>query len=293
VSLVESVLARMRKTAGGPTPAVPMTPVQATVPSTKVFARPTWRSTSGPPVDVSADWLEAAGLAPPERARRQHEAEFRSIRREILAASVAQQTAESRAIGPIVLVTSAMPGEGKSFTAVSLALSIASEGARDVLLVDGDVVRRSVSRALGADRRPGLIELLKDPHGSFLDLTLPTIVDRLHFLPAGKSAENSADLFSPGRVAQVFDAMKAALSGHIVIVDSPPIMLASDTQVLSDVAGQVLLVVRSGSTLQESVQNAASRIRKSIPVGVVLNAWVPSGLSNDQSYYGAHEDYVR
>jgi Mrp family chromosome partitioning ATPase len=193
-------------------------------------------------------------------------------------------------IGPIVAVTSALPGEGKSYTAVNLALSVASEGIHDVLLIDADTVRHRTSEALQLGSSPGLLELLAKPSRPFVEFVRSTTIERLKVLPAGQRHEGASDLFSIGRIGPLFAAISAAMQGHIVIVDTPPILLSSDTPVVTDSAGQVLLVVRAGHTLQDSVKDAASRIKPSVPVGIVLNDWNPVLPSERRAYQG-YENY--
>jgi len=181
---------------------------------------------------------------------------------------------------------------GHTYTALNLALSMASEGIHDVLLIDADTVRRSLTQALDLGDAPGLIELLGRPGRSFMDYALRTSVERLRVLPAGVPCDGASDLFSFGRVGPVVAAINSALGGHIAIVDTAPILLSSDTPVLMDSAGQVLLVVRAGHTLQDSVKDAVSRIKESVPVGVVLNDWDPLLASERQAYYG-YEAYAK
>jgi len=249
-----------------------------------------WPETSEPPVVVDVRKLRDHGLyASPDFARRQQE-DYRALRREVIAATGQRPSPDAPPVGPIVAVTSALPGEGKSYTAVNLALSMASEGIRDVVLIDADTVRRRTTEVLQMTALPGLLELLSRPGKSFKEFVRHTTVEKLHVIPAGQRHEGASDLFSVGRVGPLFAAIAAAMHGHIVVVDTPPILLSSDTPVLTDCAGQVLLVVRAGHTLQDSVKEAASRIKVSVPVGVVLNDWNPV-LPSERRAYPSYEGY--
>lgn len=250
----------------------------------------TWPESRDPPVTVDVNQLREQGLfASPKFMRRQQE-DYRALRREVIAATRQRPSPESPPIGPIVAVTSALPGEGKSYTAVNLALSVASEGIHDVLLIDADTVRRRTTEVLQLGSSPGLLELLANPARPFVEYVRSTTIARLKVLPAGQRHEGASELFSLGRVGPLFAAIAAAMQGHIVIVDTPPILLSSDTPVVTDSAGQVLLVVRAGHTLQDSVRDAASRIKTSIPVGVVLNDWNPV-LPSERRAYRGYETY--
>ena len=251
-----------------------------------------WPQTSTPVAEIDTADLNERGMYPHADFVRRQQEDYRTIRREVIAATRSRAAPGAAVIGPIAVVTSALAGEGKTYTALNLALSMASEGIHDVLLIDADTVRRSLTQALDLGDAPGLIELLGRPGRSFMDYALRTSVERLRVLPAGVPCDGASDLFSFGRVGPVVAAINSALGGHIVIVDTAPILLSSDTPVLTDAAGQVLLVVRAGHTLQDSVKDAVSRIKQSVPVGLVLNDWDPLLASERQAYYG-YEAYAK
>jgi protein-tyrosine kinase len=244
------------------------------------------------PVEVDQSRLFAAGLfAPPEAAQRQQQ-EYRKLRRELIMATGVRRTEDNAAVGPIIVVTSALPGDGKTYSAANIALSIASQGTHDVLLIDGDTIKHGITSAFGLEQEPGLLELLGESPGChFGEYVKPTSLGRLFILPSGVRKDGAADLFSLGRIEPLFDAIRAELAGQIVVVDSPPILLSSETQALTDVAGQVVFVVRAGVTLHDSVSDALSRIRESVPVGIVLNAWEPA-LPSDKRAYSAYDSYM-
>ena len=300
MSIVQSTIERMKATRAAESrltePRVAVKPAGRSAPEAVHGAAASnmpssvWPETQGPPVVVDVARLRNQGFyASPDFVRRQQE-DYRSLRREVIAATRQRPSPESPPIGPIVAITSALPGEGKSYTAMNLALSVASEGIHDVLLIDADTVRRRTTEVLEMGALPGLLQLLEKPARNFMEYVRPSTIERLRVLPAGQRHEGASDLFSLGRVGPLFAAISAALQGHIVIVDTPPILLSSDTPVITDSAGQVLLVVRAGHTLQDSVKDAASRIKTSVPVGVVLNDWNPVLPSELRAYRG-YETY--
>lgn len=244
------------------------------------------------PADFDVGRLRAMGLAPPERFADRLRDDFRAIRREVVAASEQKVAATGIPVGPIVVVTSSEPGEGKSYTSLNLALSIAGQGVHDVLLIDADFVKRTITMACNLGNRAGLAELLINPASSFFECAYPTGTPRLRILPTGTRAYASRDLFAPARVAALFDTIRTAMADHVVIVDTPPILVSSDTPVVVDVAGQVLLVVRAGRTLQDSVRDAVGHIRKTLPVGVILNGWSPL-LSSEKKTYRSYDEYAQ
>jgi len=297
MSIVESTLQRLKAARGAEpdkAPGAAPAPVEP-VPIARVRARipaPVRWPAQLPAADFDPARLQAAGLAAPERFTSRLRDDFRAIRREVVAASEERLAATGQTVGPIAVVTSSAPGEGKSYTALNLALSIAGQSIQDVLIIDADLVKRTISEACNLGERPGLTELLAHPTASFLDYAYPTPVPRLRVLPAGSRAHAARDLFAPARVESLFEAIRAAMAEHIVIVDTPPILISSDTAALTDVAGQVLLVVRAGKSLHDAVRDAVGHIRKTLPVGVILNDWSPL-LPSEKKTYTSYDQYAR
>jgi Mrp family chromosome partitioning ATPase len=297
MSIVESALQRFKsagteadkRTARAPEPE-PETP-PAGRPRPQMPAPIRWPARL-PTADFDFERLEAAGLYPPESSARRLRDEYRGIRREVLSATAEKVGATGHTVGPLVAVTSAGPGEGKSYTALNLALSIAAQGVYDVLLVDTDTVKRTITLACNLRDRPGLMELLAHPVGNFLESVYATFLPHLHVLPTGGHAGAAHELFAPARVGPLFDSIRATFAEHIVIVDTPPVLISSDTSVILDVTGQVLLVVRAGSTLQDGAREALDRIRKTLPVGVILNDWSPL-LPSEKKTYTSYNEYAR
>lgn len=243
-------------------------------------------------IPIDMDYLRAVSLCASSGGSRRQQDDYRAIRREVIGATLRRPRPDREPRGPIAVVTSALPGDGKSFTSLNLALSIASEGVHDVLLIDADTVKHTITNAFGLLEAPGLIEILENPASDFTASVVHTSNDRLHLLPAGHRNEGATDLFSAGRILPFFNHLEALFRGHVVIIDTPPILLSPETPVMADAAGQVLLVVHAGHTLQDSFKDAASRISQSVPVGVVLNAWDPL-LPSEKKAYRGYAEYGR
>jgi capsular exopolysaccharide synthesis family protein len=291
MSIVQSALERLRKDGpqGGKEPRA--APALARDPAVEIRtpAPAQWRADLAA-ADCTLEKLCAAGLYPSSDFAQRVREEYRGIRRHVITASRERVTPAERPVGPLVMVTSAMPGDGKSFTAVNLALSMAREGVRDVLLIDADTVRHTISTACGLRHRPGLTELLADKSASFRDCSFSTGVPRLYVLPAGNSAGQTTDLFSTARVGPLFESLRTAIGEGFVIIDTPPILMSNDTAVMTDLAGQVLLVVRAGTTMQDLAHEAIARVHEAIPVGLVLNGWSPL-LPSERKTYVAYDEY--
>jgi Mrp family chromosome partitioning ATPase len=286
MSIIQSAIDRL-KVRENPS-AVSHAPAERTVVEQTSVA---WPSSSLPPVDLSVNHLQRIGLASVDSDLERQREDYRYVRREVVEAMRATK-ADGSTPGPIVVVTSAMPGDGKSYTALNLAISLAAENVRDVLLVDGDSVKSSLTRIFNLLDAPGLVDMLRDSSSQVLQHSRATSYARLHVVPAGQRDAATADLFSAQRAETLFGLLRTMFQGHAVVIDAPPLLASSEAQFLANAADQVLLVVRAGVTLVDSVREAAARVRSDIPVGVVLNAWEPIHESERRAYQ-AYEDYAK
>lgn len=238
-------------------------------------------------VRIDHEALRTSGFLPPEQHERELAHQFRTIKRPLIRhAFPADGTGfgTSTSTGRSIMVSSALPGEGKTFTAVNLALSLAMEKDHSVLLVDGDVAKPNVSQIFGAGGEPGLLELLADARRSVESVILSTDTPRLSLLPAGKPSEVATELLASARMRQVLDRVEH-LDPHLLIVfDSPPILLTSEARVLAGLFEQVVLVVRAGETQQQAVLDAIDAIGEKPGLRLILNQAHRAGAAGN--YYG-------
>lgn len=216
--------------------------------------------------------------------------EYRRIKRPLLANAF---DAESQLVkrGNLVLVTSSLPGEGKSFTATNLALSIATERDRTVLLIDADVTKSKVSKLLGLEGRRGLVDMLVDEAVSPRELIVKTDFPGLSIIPSGGSHPQITELLASERMADVLDEISSRYSNRLVLFDAPPILATPETQVLCDRMGQIVFVVEMGTTPRNVVDQALDLLpNDDKAVGLVLNkARKLSGVSGyGDGYYGGY-----
>ena len=225
-------------------------------------------------------------LPSPDMAH-QTEDEMRRIKWPLLKA-IAGREGATPARNNVVLVTSAVPGEGKTFTSLNLALSIVRDREMRVMLVDGDVARPGLTPTLGLEGRPGLNDVLDDTSLDVSEVTYQTDVEGLFFVPAGKWHEHSPEFFAGSRMPQVIEALSRRVGNGVIIFDSPPLLATNEAQVATRFVGQVLLVVRADDTEQQAVLDALALVDKSTPVSAVLNRVQASVLSRyyGQYYYG-------
>lgn len=226
--------------------------------------------------------LASAGIGLPSSERSKSIEEYRIIKQ-----GVFRNAAADPARGRLVMVTSARPREGKTFTALNLALSIASERDMRVLLIDCDVHRQTLLETLGIDADKGLFDLLANPGLDIADVLLRTNIPNLTVLPSGKAGPTVPELLSSARTSELVDEMIARYSDRFIIVDAPPCLATSDPSVLASFVGQIVFVVEANRT-QESEIAAALRLISGCPtIGLVLNKTL--GASSDQ--FGSYSYY--
>jgi exopolysaccharide/PEP-CTERM locus tyrosine autokinase len=233
-----------------------------------------WKSQGGrerKQVKLDLDGLKGAGLVDPRAEETNRTAEeFRSIKRPLLM-NVRGQGATVVDNANMIMVTSALPREGKTFTAINLAMSIAMEMDKTVLLVDADVAKPDVTSRLGVQAEKGLIDVLLDKGLMLSDVLLKTDIPNLTLLPAGRKHVHTTELLASEHMRQLVLEISSRYSDRIVIFDSPPMLLTNEAHVLAGLMGQVVVVVEESSTPQHMVKEAVDMLDANQIVGVVLN----------------------
>lgn len=237
-------------------------------------------------VSVDLSELTREGYLVPGQARSELMDEFRGIKRALLkAARTADETAGQRA--NLIMITSALPGEGKTFCAVNLALSMAMEIDTSVLLVDADVVRPSVLSRLGVPGPfNGLLDVLSDPSIDLDSAILDTNVDKLLVLPAGRQRFDSTELLASSAMETVLDRLARDHRDQVVIFDAPPLLVTTESKVLAMRVGQVVVVVDQGKT---SPQDVAKTFAILADVPVVSSLLNKSRTPTEIDRYGYYE----
>ncbi|MCK5394840.1 MAG: XrtA-associated tyrosine autokinase [Gammaproteobacteria bacterium] len=185
--------------------------------------------------------------------------------------------------GNIILVTSSIPGEGKTYTSVNLALSMAQELDNTVLLVDCDVAKQGVSRMLGLEKVRGLVDVLENDDLSINDVLLQTDIPNFRVMSAGKQNEYVTELLASHRMSDLVEELATRYSDRIIIFDGPPLLPTPQTQVLAGLVGQVVFVIEAGKTSQSLVEEALELIPEEQATGIVMNK--NEGLASRSSYY--------
>lgn len=209
--------------------------------------------------------------------------EYRRIKRPLLSNAFGK-SASLVDQGNLIMVTSAVPGEGKTYTAINLALAFAQERDTTVLLVDGDVTKQGVSRLLGVEKRhPDFIDLLASDSMPIEDTLLKTDVPGLVILPAGRPHEFITEMIGSKRMQSLMDEFATRYNDRIVVFDAPPLLSTPEAQVLAGLVGQIVVVVEAGKTPFTIVQDALEMIPEEKAVGLVLNK--SESVTNRGSYY--------
>jgi protein-tyrosine kinase len=228
--------------------------------------------------------LAASGIITPDAPRSQIADEFRIVKRPLLT-NASGKGASKVANGNLVMITSALPGEGKSFSAINLAMSIAMELDHTVLLVDADVARPSIPRMLGLEPAKGLLDVLVEDSVDLRGVLLKTNVEKLSLLQAGSQHARATELLASDAMNRLLDDMSRRYADRIIIFDSPPLLLTTESPVLATHMGQVVVVVEARRTPQAAVKQALAAI-EACPVKMLMLNKARSGSGGDGYGYG-------
>jgi len=228
--------------------------------------------------------LESRGFLIDDGTRKNIKDEFRQIKRKLLnnAFGASSKTLNN---SNLVMVSSSKPNEGKTFISINLALSIALEQDKTVLLIDADVLRPSINRELGFGQVPGLIEYLLGQKNDISEIMYSTNVDKLKVIPAGEPHHLSNELLASDRMESFAKELAERYPDRIVIFDCPPLIGVTETLVLANLMGQALVVVEESKTLLADIQKATENLNEDLALGLVLNKAIRSH-KDMYGYYG-------
>ena len=244
--------------------------VPAVPPATEAAPAAPMARASGRRVELAFERLQGAGMIVPGSARTRLSEEFRLIKRPLLLKAFDAHEGAGR--GNLIMVTSARPGEGKTFTAVNLAMSLVSEADLNVLLIDADVVRPSVMATLGlSDDEAGLVEAVSGTVGLTDALVRCTNVPNLSILPSGRPISHVTELLASRRMAEFMADIANRYPDRVVIIDTPPVLVTSETSVLALHVGQILMVVGADVSGPKPVDAALKLVSSCPNVSLVLN----------------------
>jgi receptor protein-tyrosine kinase len=243
-------------------------------------------------VELDLARLTLTGMVTPDLPRSVIAEEYRVIKRPLIH-NAQGKGAGAIANGNLIMITSALPAEGKSFTAVNLAMSIAMELDHTVLLVDADFSRPSILAKLGLPPHKGLMDVLVGEVADLSDVLLRTNVEKLSILPAGMPHQRATELIASDAMNRMLDDMASRYAERIIVFDSPPLLATTEARVLASHMGQVVVVVESDRTTHGTVKQALSTIEACPVKLLILNKATEGGRGNLYGYgygygYGAN-----
>ena len=228
--------------------------------------------------------LSERGYLVDDGERKSIKDEFRQIKRKLLNNAFGKG-AKNLKHSNLIMVSSAKPNEGKTFVSINLALSIALEQDKTVLLIDADVLRPSLNRELGIGETEGLIEFLLEDNKNISDVIFNTNIEKLKIIPAGKPHHLSNELLASEKMAILANELATRYPDRIVIFDCPPLVGVTETLVLANMMGQAIVVVEESKTPIADVKNATANLNEDLALGLVLNKAIRSH-KDLYGYYG-------
>jgi exopolysaccharide/PEP-CTERM locus tyrosine autokinase len=238
-------------------------------------------------ISIDRGALARRGITVPSAQRSRVVEEFRIVKRQIVAKYMDEPDDEAANRNRVIMVTSARPREGKTFTAINLALSIATEQDLKVLLIDLDTKHHAMQEMMGIPASYGLTDLLANPDIDFSEVVLRTNMPNLTVMPAGSPNIRSPELLSSRRTRAIFTEMTRRYSDRFIVFDSPAVLASSDPAILAGLVGQILLVVEADHTQQEELETAIGLLSACPSISLLLNKIRTSAA--DQ--FGAYSDY--
>ena len=238
-------------------------------------------------VEIPEELRRACGLDPMAGHEEQIARQFGRIKRPIML-NAFDLTEISVANPNVIMVASAMPETGKTFCTLNLARSISQERDFGALLVDADVLKPRVTRALGMEHMPGLIDYLLDESLGIDDVLVQTDCDGIIVLPSGQIHRDATELLASRRMRELVVLLSQRFASRAILFDTPPLLMTNEAVVLSQYMGQIVFVIEAGVTSVEAVNAALGLIDRDKPVNAILNKVkdAPGDVYTGTSYYG-------
>jgi protein-tyrosine kinase len=241
-------------------------------------------------VKVDRELLRSNGFIVPGAPPTSLSEEFRLIKRQLLLSALGGPGGTAIDRGQLILICSAHPNEGKTFSSVNLALSMASETEIEVVLVDADVAKPEILSTLGLPGGPGLMDALANPALDVEQLLIHTDIPNLSVLPAGLQTNNDTELLASERTGKLIDRLIEGKPRRIILFDSAPALAASPASVLALHVGQCVIVVRADQTTESALRDTMSLLDACPRLQFMLNGVSYSGTNRKfGSYYGFGE----
>ncbi len=234
--------------------------------------------------------LDAEGFITPDSPVSGLTEEFQQIKRRLLG-NMVEGMAETDAPANLIMITSAVPGEGKTYTSVNLAMSLVREMDKTVLAIDTDIIKSDMSRAFGVKGRQGLFDLLERDDLRLPDLLVRTSIPNLVILPAGQSRGNISEKLASEAMHRLTQELATRYRDRVVLFDSPPVLATTGATSLAPFIGQTVMVVEAETTPQSAIQAALQRMEHIKVAGLILNK--ARGVAHGHDYHYGYGYYNR
>ena len=245
---------------------------------------------AGPELVLDRGRLAGFGVAIPSAARSRTVEEFRLVKRNLVGAWSQRDLMADRRASRLIMVTSARPGEGKTFTALNLALAFASERSVKALFVDVDTQYSTMPQILGIGGQQGIVDILAG-NLALPEVLIQTNIPNLMILPAGRGGPHVPELLSSPEMGALLDELTQRLPDHYLIIDTPPCMASSDAAALAPLVGQIVFVVEANNTQQGEIEAALSTLSTCPRISLLLNKSDSLATEHFGSYgYNYHSD---
>ncbi|MCL6414675.1 XrtA-associated tyrosine autokinase [Aestuariirhabdus sp. Z084] len=237
----------------------------------------------GAPIVIDFELLRSKNFIVPDEERSLVKEQFRHIKRSILGKAFNGSQSTNSGFGNLVMITSASPQEGKTFTAINLALSIAMEQDRKILLVDADVVQPSLNSSLNIPRSEGIVDYLNSDDIAFESILHKTNIDNLSLVLAGNKHHLTNELLASQSMKDLMEELTNRYPDRLVMLDTPPLCHTTEASILASLAGQVIVVVEEGRTTQRRLKDALNLVSEHQDVSLLMNK---CSSAREGSYYG-------
>ena len=229
--------------------------------------------------------LRQNGMITPDNMSSALSNEFRGIKRKLLQRVRDPKT--RAAVNNLVMITSSLPGEGKTFTSINLAMSLAAERGLRVLLVDADVIRPSVGNMFVSPPSEGLTDLLSGKLKQVSDVLHHCVdIPNLSVIFAGNPKKNSAELISSGQMANLCRELSARYPDRVIVLDTPPVLASPEPAILATYVHQLIMVVSAAQTDRHELRKALEAVSSCQNVSLLFNKAPRWNETEYNSYYG-------
>jgi protein-tyrosine kinase len=224
----------------------------------------------GPELVLDRGRLASYGITMPSSARSRTVEEFRLVKRNLMTQLSQGSSIADQRSSRLIMVTSARPGEGKTFISLNLALAFASERDVKALLVDIDTQHSSLQKILGISTELGIVDALAGNH-ELSEVLIQTNIPNLMVLPSGRGGPHVPELFSSNQMAILMAEMTRRFADRYIIIDTPPCMASSDAAALAPLVGQIVFIVEAHHTQQMEIEASLSMLSACPRISLLLN----------------------